>query len=411
MGAGLRQIRILTRLSKPNFELKEIAQNCQHSGLFPSPGGGKLLCAGGTLYCVHGDFEGGSSLLAIDSHGTHRGRRFAMAPPYLAIDRQGFLHIAGLDTKERSHVLYFRSRRPYDLHNFDAGVPIHVKNYSSLASDDRDGSLYYFGAGVHSHGIAFRRCSAEGKWSERLILGVGRIIYPGVVIRDGVIHLIFCGWTDSAALYQNVYYMRSADGGRSWTRSDGRTIGTPFEWDLLEPVTDQTLDRVSRTFREGSFESNTHNLQLFLDSKSEPHVMYYCVPGRQLMPEPTPRNQVVHARREGDRWGHSILNEDPDLSVWMANITEDSRGRLHCVCTFRREGRKHFDLGYCASGNRGDGWSGIQAITTDADQRGANYMYPHWAPFPINGHAFICSLGTGKKASPLFLGEMGTEGS
>jgi len=367
------------------------------------------LYANATLYCVYGDIEAGSSLLTLRSDRTNTGRRFPIAPPYLAVDRDGYLHVAGLDVKDRSHVLYFRSKRPHDIEDFGAGVPIHIKNYSSLATDYTDGSLYYFGAGIHARGIAFRRRSPDGQWSERVVLGTGRIIYPGAVIHDGIIHLIFCGWTDSAALYENVYYMRSHDQGGSWVRSDGHEIRTPFEWDPLDPATDQALDRVSQTFREGQFQANTHNLQLLVDRADHVHVLYYFVQVHQPRLKRTPRNQVMHVWHDGTRWRHNVLCHDPDIAVWMANMIADSDGTLHCVCTYRQTGRRHFDLGYASSSDGGDHWSAIEPITSNADSLGSNYMYPHWAQPSEEGKAyFVCSLGTGKRPSPLFLGHMST---
>ena len=92
-------------------ELQVIAQDCEHSGLFPAPGGGKIRHAPPYLYVTYGDQAGGSLVLRFDGARWTAGARLPIKPPYLALDARGFLHVAGLHQDRRSEVWYFRYRR------------------------------------------------------------------------------------------------------------------------------------------------------------------------------------------------------------------------------------------------------------------------------------------------------------
>ncbi len=375
-----------------NIKLERLAADCQHSGLFPAPGGGKIVAAGESLYVTYGNANNGSSLWRRSGDQWTRGADLPVYPPYLAVDAAGFLHAAGLNAKDRRQVWYFRSRRPHDPGEFVEPRPIHVQNYSALAIDPRDDSLYYFGAGLYARGIAFRRRTQDGRWSDRRVIVSGPIIYPGAVFREGVLHLMFCGWKDTAALYENVYYLRSLDRGETWRRSDGKAIPTPLEYDPIHAGEQQALERASLNFREGEARSNTHNLQMFVDRKGRPHVLHYFVPAYFPRPKRQARCMVAHARLDGDKWRHSLLSVDPDVAVWMASVAEGDDGTLHCICTYRGRNRKHFDLGYCRSQDAGDHWSEFQPVTSDADRLERSYLYPQWATQPWRGQLwFVCS--------------------
>jgi hypothetical protein len=390
------------------IDLQPIADDCDHSGLFPSPGGGKARVAGGFFFVAYGHKEKGSVARRFDGGRWEVSPRLPVNPPYIDVDSRGFVHLAGLHQERRDEVWHFRSAEPFRTDKWDEGAAIHPKNYSSMAIDPRDDSLYYFGAGVHAGGLGFRRRAADGAWSKPTLLVQGQVIYPGVAIRDGVIHLMFCGWDPPAAIYENVFYIRSGDGGATWTRGDGQVIKTPHVYHPAEPESVAALGRVSRTLTEGHAEPDAGVQQLFVDGRGRPHVLYSCVP-MAYFPQVRrqPRCRTIHARLDSGGWRHSLFSDDPDLDVGAARVVQGAGNRLHCVCGVRSKGRRSFDLAYCRSGDSGDTWSALEAVTDDADARGGSYTNLHWAPHPFRGDlCFVCNRSGG---GPVFMGRLRAE--
>ena len=374
-----------------NIEIKEIATDCSHSGIFPAPGGGKIITDGRSLYVTYGAIDGYSVVLQYDGSIWTASRKIPIGPPYIAIDTKGYIHLAGLNQKDRGNVWYYHTSEPYDVSTFDEGRYIHPRNYSSMMVDNNDDSLYYFGAGMHSGGMGFMSRTYDGVWSDGTLLGTGSMIYPGVAIRDGIMHLMFGGWNPSSAIYENIFYMQSSDSGRSWTRRDGTPIEIPFNCDRHDPKSFETLDRATRSFREGHFDSNTHDLQIFIDKQGKPHILYGYVPAYFPRTERLARMYNMHVRGDSDRWKHSLISDDPDVDVNMSSIVEDKLGRFHCVCVYRTKDRKYFDIGYCYSDDSGDIWSAIERITDDADVTQRSYMYPQWCIGPFQDDLYFIS--------------------
>jgi len=375
-----------------NIEMKELATDCHHSGIFPAPGGGKIITDGQFLYVTHGTLDNHSVVLQYDGKVWTSSRKLPIIPPYIAVDTKGYIHLAGLNQKERGNVWYYHSSEPYDVSSFDEGRYIHPRNYSSMAVDNNDDSLYYFGAGMHSGGMGFMSRTFDGVWSDGTLLGTGQIIYPGVAIRDGIMHLIFCGWNPAGAVYENVFYMQSSDSGRSWTRRDGTPIKIPFNCDRHAPKSFGPLDRVSRSFLEGHFDSDTHNLQIFIDKQGRPHVLYCYVPAYFPRTEQLARMYNMHVRGDSNGWKHSLISDAPNVDINMSSIVEDNSGCFHCVCVYRTKDRKYFDVGYCYSDDSGDNWSAVERLTDDADATQRSYMYPQWCINPFQDALyFICN--------------------
>jgi hypothetical protein len=388
----------------PDISVREVFADCDHSGLFPSPGGAKVVVSGGQLFFTYGLTGGGSIVRGFDGTRWSASPRLGIGPPYIAVDTRGFIHVAGLHSERRDSIFYFRSREPNSIEAFSDGEVIHPKNYTSMAVDERDDSLFYVGAGAASEGVSFRRRTADGAWSKRLLVAHGQLIYPGLQIRNGILHLMFGGWDPPAALYEAVFYMRSADGGKTWTRADGAPIKTPFEYDPNNSEVIAQMDRVTRTLADdGVAEPDTHNQQIFIDRHDAPHILYGVVGAFFPTPERTPRLVQIHARHDGKHWRHSQFTA-PDADVHGPAITEDASGRLHAIVGLRLPGHRHGELAHCFSDDHGDHWSEIVPFTSGADAAGRGYSYTHWAPRPWRGSLwFVCNRPGG---GSILLGEI-----
>ena len=84
--------------------LREIASDCDHSGLFPSPGGGKIAIANDRLWVIYGLKGGGSLLRAFDGRRWESSPVFKIHPPYMAVDSQGNIHVAGPHEEHRQSI-------------------------------------------------------------------------------------------------------------------------------------------------------------------------------------------------------------------------------------------------------------------------------------------------------------------
>jgi hypothetical protein len=138
--------------------------------------------------------------------------------------------------------------------------------------------------------------------------------HVAVDARSGVVHLLF-EWRSGAtfAANQDVQYMRSADGGESWQRSDGAPLATPVNRETAETVIAARL---------GSGLLN--NGGLTVDAAGVPH-------GTVSFFRPSGERAVEHVWLADDGWQREEVDESglegrtqvvgtPDGRVWMLGV-------------------------------------------------------------------------------------------
>ncbi|MBM3213105.1 hypothetical protein FJZ33_12845 [Candidatus Poribacteria bacterium] len=246
-----------------NISITRIGENGDNNAFFPSAGGGKI-CTGkdGKTFVVYATTSGTTATMSYDGHKWINGQILPLSRPYMAVDSDGFVHIAGLGEEG---VWHFQSQEPNTIDKFSDGEKIYPLNYSALAISEDD-TLYYFGSRLPAG--AFLKKPKGEEWSQPCTVVNGGI-YPGVACHGSSIHVIYCGWNHIPALYEGVYYMRSEDGGKTWQKSDG----TPLKLPIQHRSGQEEL--LSLTQNTGGGESNTHDLCIMVDNEGKPHVLYW----------------------------------------------------------------------------------------------------------------------------------------
>ena len=166
----------------------------------------------------------------------------------LGISSDGLLH---LSYDHHGSPLHYRvSAKPYDIHSFGDAIPMtgdreeHV-TYPEFI-DAPDGTLYFFYRdGASGNGsLCLNRYDQKTKsWQivrHPLIDGENKCNpYPWrpSIGADGIIHIGWC-WRDSpnAQTNHDLCYAESADGGKTWRRSDGGPQALPITQENAEVV-------------------------------------------------------------------------------------------------------------------------------------------------------------------------------
>jgi hypothetical protein len=167
--------------------------------------------------------------------------------PALTITSDNHLHcIVG------SHHRPFRYRRtvrPLDISEWtDESFPPD-STYPSLVAT-ADDTLHLTARAFVPRGespkLIYQRRVPDGNWSEPLVLAqtpspTGYTHYGNALVADarGVLHLVFHFFHGDPAESRYLAYMRSADGGTTWCRSDGSEIPLPATVDSVEIIADR----------------------------------------------------------------------------------------------------------------------------------------------------------------------------
>ncbi|MBN1342425.1 MAG: hypothetical protein JXQ73_07080 [Phycisphaerae bacterium] len=213
--------------------------------------------------------------------------------------------------------------------------------------------LYYF-----AHNNTFHIIGLDGtvRHSCDLLRGGEHAVLQYPLLSLGPDGVLYAGWTTQkhgVYLYWDIHCMRSADGGRSWTRLAGEPVALPAVADEGGPAERITLD--------DEFESHTW-LSNMLHTGGKVHFLYLA------QTKPTAREHYV---RYDAKTGKEDLRIQPEfrgetislqgLSGFFAADHSKGVGRVYCVS--RSDGR----IGCLVSGDNGRTWRD-HAVTEKAYQ-------------------------------------------
>lgn len=211
------------------------------------------------------------------------------------------------------------------------------------------------------------RTSTDGgrTWSEarRLPAGIlGPIKNKPVELADGTILSPTSDETDERPSKWRVYFERSSDGGKTWTKTpflnDGLTIGaiqpSILFHDRLGGSKLQALGRTrqGKVFTIGSADAGkTWGPMSLLDGVPNPSSGTDAVTlddGRHLLIyNPVPKGRtplVVAVSRDGRDWKQAVVLENQPGEYSYPAIIQTSDGRVHITYTWKRERVKHVVL-------------------------------------------------------------------
>ena len=286
-------------------------------------GGGKLATRAGKTHVVWQDrteagypnrvatFEHESGALTEPltlNHGEDNHAR-----PNLVMDHEGVLH--AVISGHNSPVVHRRSERPNDASAWSEPVTIGHGTYPVPVCAP-DGTLHVAMRNAERwNGVDLYRKPPGGAWE-----GPRKLVYrdpalPGyaafhaglAVAADGTLHAAIDfyeseGIWERRGLHQAVAYMRSPDGGATWTRADGARIELPARPESMDVLARDTADERHEPISPPVVLAQGN---LVLDDAATPHILYADhrdAPG-----------QVIHAYPDGaGRWQREPIEALPD---------------------------------------------------------------------------------------------------
>jgi hypothetical protein len=278
-----------------------------------SGGGGKLVTRDGKTHIVWQDSTPAGYFNRVRTFAHERGEFTAPftlnegtdnhARPNIVIDREGYLH--AVISGHNSPVTYRRSVRTNDASAWTEPITIGEGTYPIPACGP-SGTLYVTMRSANRWNGVDLYVKPPGKpWEKRHKLVHRDPDLPGyagfhgglAVAPDGTLHTVIDfyeskGIYEGRGLHQAVAYMRSSDGGRTWTKADG----TPIELSARPPQ----MDVIARDVAEERHEKMPPPVilaqgNIVLDLQQRPHVLY--VDHRQGP------GQIMHASSDsGGEW-------------------------------------------------------------------------------------------------------------
>ncbi|MBS3761687.1 MAG: BNR-4 repeat-containing protein [Planctomycetes bacterium] len=231
------------------------------------------------------------------------------ARPNIVMDYEGYLH--AVISGHNSPVTYRRSVERNDASGWTEPEIIGEGTYP-IPVCGSDGTLYLtMRSADRWNGVDLYVKPSDEKWDKRTKLvhrdpdltGYGAFHGGLAISPEGILHTVIDFYESEAiwhhrGLHQAVAYMKSDDGGRSWTRADG----TPVELSARPPQ----MDVIARDIARERHEKIPPPLilaqgSILLDRDQQPHVFYI---DHRRGP-----GQLMHAQLDGEgKWSRKPIH-------------------------------------------------------------------------------------------------------
>ncbi|MBI3971329.1 MAG: BNR-4 repeat-containing protein [Chloroflexi bacterium] len=275
----------------------------------------------------------------------------------LTMDSAGFLYAAF--GPHHGPFQFRRTLRPYDASAWESTEWFGDDcTHPSLVCGVDDTLHLLHRSGRSKWRLLYRRRPKGERWSEPTEVvdpcfeGYTHFWPSLAVAADGALHLAFAINTGSPFMGRAVGYLRSENGGRSWTSADGAPVQLPL------------------TPHRAAFIEAGPNLQLTpsnlaLDAFGHPWLAAYH---RERRPQ-----SLTLWHHDGAAWRSRGISDEvgrafPGYEHASVNtMTFDARGRLYVAAVIQREGEDH--------GGAKDGWgeSGDRVVLLTSDDLGETF--------------------------------------
>ena len=237
------------------------------------------------------------------------------ARPNLVVDPDGYLH--AILSGHNSPVTHMRSERPNDASSWTDPVEIDEGTYPIPVAGP-DGTLYLtMRSAERWNGVNFYVKPPDGEWTKRAHL-VRRdpemngyaAFASGLALDDNdTLHAVIdfyesAGVWDRRGLHQAIAYMRSDDGGRTWTTSNGDPVELPARPERMDII---ARDRAQARHEDKPPPVIVSAGALALDDRQRPHILYI---DHRVGP-----GQIMHATPAG---GRSAVGRDGEAATESA---------------------------------------------------------------------------------------------
>ena len=224
------------------------------------------------------------------------------ARPNLVMDHQGYLH--AIISGHNSPVIHRRSLESNDASAWAEPRTIGGGTYP-VPTCGPDGTLYVMMRPSGHDGADLYAKPKDQPWRLRCKLvhrdpelpGYGAFHGGLAVSEDGTLHALV-NFYESAALserrglHQAIAYMKSPDGGETWTKADGTPVEVPARPEEMDALAQDRATERHEPLPPALFHAGAN---LTLDEAGRPHVLYY---DHRIAP-----GQLLHATPdEGGRW-------------------------------------------------------------------------------------------------------------
>ena len=263
----------------------------------------------------------------------------------LFMDRKGHLHVTG--NMHCAKLRYYRSREPGDIRSMEGihrwtGRHEDRVTYPTLLalSDGSIHMMYRDGGSGDGRRILVHYDEARRIWTgtgDSFISGRERKptcnAYPfGGIHEDdsGVLHMAWC-WRETPDVVTNfdVCYARSADQGKTWTRSDGTKLELP-----IRPENAEVADRIPQ--KRGLMNGGT----VVIDGAGRPYIGYTRFDEKD-------RNQLFVATLETGTW--RVIR----ITDWQDTFRFEGRGTIPkspAIPRLSLDGEEKLRVAYSRSG-------------------------------------------------------------
>lgn len=288
--------------------------------------------------------------------------------PALTVDRKGNLHI--VYGPHHSPFQYRRTMREGDIRSWSPVIRFGRKcTYPSLVCGPDDTLHLTCRGGNTPCGLHYYRKHAEGPWTGPVVLadadvpdGYTQFGNALTITDDGVLHLAFHFYEVHPAAGKAVAYMRSPDGGKTWTDTKGRKLSLP--------VTPKTAELV-----EAGPPLDMRVSNVVCDGKRRPFFMVSHL-------ETAPPHGVLW-RHDGSRWRKTSLAPwvrktiGPYGQTSGGTLSFADDGRLYIALLLTKKAEPWSDVstevGLLTSADGGESFTGQMLSPPDPNR-------PNWLP-------------------------------
>ena len=374
-----------------------------------------------TFFCYGGTARGENNLLLMVSYYDHttgtvprptllmdKETDDAHDNPTIMLDDTGYvwIFVSAHGTARPSYI--YKSREPYSIESFEL---IGETNFSYPQPWYIEGKGFLFLHTLYSGGrFLYWKTSADGiDWSEpQQLASIKQGHYQISWVHKGKIGTAFnyhpetlsSNWDDPSIdsdenaklnglnYRTNLYYLTSADFGKTWTTVEGETIKTPLtSIDNKALVHDYEHDGLLVYMKDLNF-----------DADGNPVILYVTSKGYEAGPGNAPRTWTT-AHWVGGKWNiRPAMVSDNNYDMGSIYIEDDGTWRIIGPTeTGPQQYNPGGEIAIWISRDRGMTWKIVQQVTSNSDY---NHTY---ARRPVNAHPDFYALwadGHGRELSP-----------
>jgi hypothetical protein len=306
--------------------------------------------------------------------------------PVLSVDGDGYIWIFssshGLSRPSYMH----RSKKPYDISGFEQMSPVRKDGVHETAIDNYSYPQFWFDKSKgfisfftrYNYPAARTSCFMTSKdgvhwseWQRLAAIGVGHY-QTSAICKDKVGTVMNYHPKGKGLNWRtNLYYLESADHGKTWLAADGTKLDVPLT-EVKNPALVHDYE---------SKELLVYLKDLAYDRDSRPVILYETSPGYEPGPSNDPR-EIRISRWDGKNWqDHAITKADHNYDSACIYFEDDGVWK---VIAASEPGPQPYSTGgemaFWTSSDQGKSWHKSRQLTTGSPR---NHTY---ARRPVDAH-------------------------